>query len=116
VLCLVDDDPSGLWQFIALAEDISAFAKHYGNRIDFTLIAVTPEQIESLDLETQPRKGDDRAFPREVTCQVEAIPPDELAQIVREAVESRMNMRVYRAVLKPEKALHEELDERLADA
>jgi hypothetical protein len=117
VLCLVDDDPSGLWQFITLAEDVSAFARAYGNTIDFTLIAVTPEQIERLGLETQPVNPDDeRAFPREVTCQVEAIAPDDLARIVREAIESRMNMRIYRAVLKREKELHEELDERLANA
>ncbi len=105
VLALVDDDPSGLWQFITLAEDVSAFA------------TVTPEQIERLGLETQAANPDDeRAFPSDITCQAEAIAPDDLAQIVREAIESRMNMRIYRAVLKREKALHEELDERLANA
>jgi hypothetical protein len=117
VLHIGDFDPSGIWVFIALAEDISAFAKKYGNKIDFTRIAVTPEQIEELGLETQPVNPDDkRAFPGDVTAQAEAIAPDKLVEIVKAAIEDRFNMRVYRAALKQEKALHAELDKRLSDA
>jgi uncharacterized protein (UPF0335 family) len=100
--------------FIALAEDVSAFAAEYGNDIDFTRLAVTAEQIERLELETQPVKKDNQiAFPGDVTAQAEAIAPDELANIVREAIVSRLDMKVYRAVLKREKELHAELAERL---
>jgi rhodanese-related sulfurtransferase len=117
VLHIGDFDPSGIWMFIALAEDVSAFAAEYGNEIDFTRIAVTPEQIERLALETQAVNPDNKlAFPGDVTAQAEAIAPDELANIVREAIVSRLNMRTYRAVLKREKDLHAELAERLADA
>jgi hypothetical protein len=114
VLHIGDFDPSGIWMFIALAEDISAFASEYGNVVDFTRIAVTPKQIERLCLETQAvNPTDQRAFPGDITCQAEAIAPDELANIVREAIVSRLDMRTYRAVLKREKALHAELAERL---
>jgi hypothetical protein len=117
VLHIGDFDPSGIWMFIALAEDISAFADEYGNTIDFTRIAVTPEQIEKLGLATQDMNPDDkRAFPGTITAQAEAIAPDELARILRKAIEDRFNMKVYRAVLKQEKALHEELGERLDNA
>jgi hypothetical protein len=36
VLDIGDYDASGIWRFIAMAEDISAFASHYGNKVDFT--------------------------------------------------------------------------------
>jgi hypothetical protein len=114
VLHLGDYDPSGLWMFIALAEDVSAFAEDYGNEIDFTRLAVTPEQIERLGLETQDVNPDNQlAFPGDVCCQCEAIAPDELANIVRDAITSRLDMKVYRRVLKREKALHAELADRL---
>lgn len=89
VLHIGDYDPSGIWMFISLAEDMSAFAEEYGNTIEFTRLAVTgPEQIASLNLVTQdvnPKDG--RAFPSKKTAQAEAIAPDELARIVREAIE-----------------------------
>jgi hypothetical protein len=89
VLHIGDFDPSGIHVFVSLAEDVSAFAKHYGRTIDFTRLAVTPDQIEELSLNTSPLKRTDHshmlAFSGDVTCQAEAIPPDELARIVREA-------------------------------
>ena len=113
VLHLGDCDPSGIWMFIALAEDVSAFAAEYGNKIDFTRLAVTPEQIEHLGLKTQPvNRKDTRSFPGAVSCQLEAIPPDELANLVREAIISRLDMEIYEAVLKREKKLHAELAKR----
>jgi hypothetical protein len=39
VLHLGDHDPSGAHMFLALAEDVEAFAEHYGARIEFTRLA-----------------------------------------------------------------------------
>lgn len=54
-------------------------------------------------------KSDNRSFAGvgddpNATLQAEAIPPDVLAQIVRQAIEERMDMRLYRATLMQEDA------------
>jgi hypothetical protein len=117
VLHIGDLDPHGIHIFIALAEDVSAFASHYGNVIDFTRLAVTPKQIEKLHLDTSPLERNDKtpAYPHDFTCQAEAIPPNELAKIVRKAILDRLDDDAYSAVLVNEDELHTELEDRLSD-
>jgi hypothetical protein len=55
----------------------------------------------------------DRSFTGQ-TCQAEAIAPDELARIVREAIESRTDKRSLDRVLRREKTERDALIERLA--
>jgi hypothetical protein len=56
--------------------------RHVGGKVMFTWLAVTPEQ---------PKKDtDNRAFNGE-TCQAEAVAPDVLPQIVRTAIEARID-------------------------
>jgi hypothetical protein len=114
VLHIGDHDPSGAHMFLALAEDIIAFAEHYGGHdIEITRLAVTPEQIAEHDLPTAPPKpSDKRAFSGR-TCQAEALAPDVLAGILRMAVEDRLDRRAYRRVLLQERVVHLELMERL---
>ena len=70
---------------------------------------MTPEQINHYDLPTVPAKDTDkRAFSGE-TCQVEALAPDVLANIVRTAVEQRIERRVYESVLKRERKVRRNL-------
>jgi hypothetical protein len=103
ILHIGDHDPSGAHLFLALAEDVQAFAADLGGDVSFTRLAVTPAQITTLGLETAPPKAtDSRAFTGE-TCQAEAIPPDVLAQIVRDAVESRLDHDAYERVLERER-------------
>jgi len=113
VLHIGDHDPSGAHIFISLAEDVEAFAEHYDGDIRFTRLAVTPEQIEGLGLPTSPPKeGDKRAFVGE-TCQPEAIAPDILTQIVRDAVVARLNRAAFNRMLRRERAMHDVLRDRL---
>jgi hypothetical protein len=80
---------------------------------------VTPEQIADLALETQVKKvSDNRAFGGRTTrtCQAEAIAPDVLAQIVRDAIESRIDHKALRRVLAREKRVRRELIEKLEAA
>jgi hypothetical protein len=77
---------------------------------------VTPEQIADLTLETQVKKvTDNRAFGSRTarTCQAEAIAPDMLARIVRDAIESRIDHKAMRRVLAREKRVQTELIEKL---
>jgi hypothetical protein len=128
VLHIGDLDPHGIHIFIALAEDASAFCREAENdfvSLDFTRIAVTPAQIIDLGLvknKLKPFKGMP-AFPYDFTCQVEAIPPDELADIIRSAITDqrenltgwKFNEAAYARVLKAEKRLQKSLLKRLKD-
>jgi hypothetical protein len=111
VLHIGDHDPSGAHLFLAMAEDVQAFADW---PITFTRLAVIPEQIDELALPTAPPKSTDRrAFVGE-TCQAEAIPPDVLANIVRQAIEARIDHAAHQDVLRREQQVRQELIERLS--
>jgi hypothetical protein len=103
VLHIGDHDPSGVSMFLAFLENVEAFARELGGRATFTRLAVTPAQIEALNLPTAPPKeGDKRAFSGE-TCQAEAIAPDVLSEILRDAIEQRIDPKAYERVLRQEK-------------
>jgi hypothetical protein len=131
VLHIGDLDPNGIHIFIALSEDASAFPQVYsdGEAPDFTRIAVTPDQVERLELRKNPvkrqinKKGQDvtPAYPHDYTCQAEAIAPDELARIVRAAITDEretltgycFDQTAYDKVLAAEKRLQKSLLKRL---
>jgi hypothetical protein len=111
-----DHDPSGVHVFLAFAEDIVAFARELGASVRFTRLAVTPEQIRALGLPTAPPKSTDRRAFAGDTSQAEAIPPDVLAQILRNAIEDRLDQEAYRRVLEQERETQRELVRRLRRA
>jgi hypothetical protein len=113
VLHIGDHDPSGTHIFLAFQEDVEAFTRDLGGEATFTRLAVIPEQIERYRLPTAPpKKGDKRAFTGE-TCQAEALAPDDLAAILREAIEARIDQRIYESVLRRERAVRRELIRKL---
>jgi hypothetical protein len=115
VLHIGDHDPSGVSMFLAFLEDVEAFARELGGDAKFTRLAVTPEQIERYALPTAPAKDTDkRAFDGE-TCQAEALAPDVLANILRTAIEQRINRRVLERVLRQERAARRKLLLQLPD-
>lgn len=103
VLHLGDHDPSGVHVFGSLDEDVRAFCRELGGDVEFRRLAVLPDHVAEYGLETSPAKASDRrAFDGE-TVQAEALPPDVLAGIVRQAVESEIDLEVYAATLKDER-------------
>lgn len=109
VLHIGDHDPSGVTMFLAFLEDVEAFARDLGGDVTFTRLAVTPQQITAFSLPTAPPKStDNRAF-RGQTCQAEALAPNVLASILREAIEARLNRRALDQVLRPERKVRREL-------
>jgi hypothetical protein len=103
VLSIGDHDPSGAHMFIAFLEDVEAFTRDLGGAATFTRLAVTPEQIAQYRLPTAPPKlTDNRAFHGE-TCQAEALAPDVLANILRTAIEARIDRGAYERVLRRER-------------
>ncbi|OEV09344.1 hypothetical protein AN218_22915 [Streptomyces nanshensis] len=115
VLHLGDYDPSGEHLFSSLAEDVIAFASAAGTEVEFERLAVTPEQIATYDLPTAPPKATDRrSFSGTATTQAEALPPDVLAAIVREAIEAHRDPTAHRQALAREAAQRRALHERLS--
>lgn len=89
-----DLDPSGEHIHLSLGEDVAAFASHYGGEeVDVVRCAVTAEQQAIYDLPTAPpKKTDKRSFAHSFTVQAEALPPDTLAEIVRQALEENTDL------------------------
>lgn len=94
VLHIGDLDDDGRKIFKAMAEDVSMWAQHVGGRATAVRLAVTEEQMEQLGLPDDPEK------PGKV--QAEAIPPDVLSAIVREAIASRQNADILAETLERE--------------
>ena len=88
---LDDHDPSG----VAAWEHTQRALRKFCPDADLTFerLAVTPEQIDTFNLQTRPTKQSDsraRTFDGE-SVEVDAIPTRILRQIVRDAIESRID-------------------------
>jgi len=98
-----DLDPSGESIFDALAQDAAAFVE--ADRVIETLtiesvrVALTAQQVSAHGLPTAPAKASDArsAGWNGGTCQLEALPPDVLAAIVRRAIEDRLDREGFEA-------------------
>ncbi|MCO6010001.1 hypothetical protein NE236_34030 [Actinoallomurus purpureus] len=114
ILHLGDLDPSGEHLFTSLAEDVIAFAAAAGAEVKFERVAVTAEQVVTYNLPTAPPKTTDRrSFSGAATTQAEALPPDILAAIVRQAIEAHRDPQIHRQALIREQAERRAIRERL---
>ena len=83
--------------------------------MDLPGFAVIPKQIRALRLPTAPPKLTDRRAFRGQTCQAEAIAPDVVADILRSAIEARIDHAAYQRVLRRERKVRRQLLERLTE-
>jgi len=98
-----DHDPSGVHVFGSLDGDIRAFLDDMGGKAEFVRLAVTPDQIERHDLPTSPPKTTDRRSFDGDTVQAEALPPDVLASLVREAIAGALDPEAFNQALELER-------------
>jgi hypothetical protein len=104
---LGDYDPSGQNAADTIERDLREFSG--GADITFTRLAVTPEQIKAWQLPTRPTKASDpraRRFGRAQSVELDAIAPDLLRSLVRDAIEQHMpahQLDVLREVEKDER-------------
>jgi hypothetical protein len=123
-----DLDRSGLSLVQAAAEDVEAFAAGLdAEGVEFKRAALTAEQAERLNLPTAPPKATDKRFawtPGGIldvraeaawveahgTVQAEALPPDVLAQEVRQAVEAELDMVAFAEAGEAEAANREAIE------
>jgi hypothetical protein len=110
-----DLDPSGEAIFGAMASDAAAFVQADrvigSQRIEAARVALTPEQVEEYGLPTAPPKPTDvrsRRW-RGETCQVEALPPDDLAAVIDGAIRSRLRLDLLEHQIEDERADRAEL-------
>lgn len=106
ILHIGDLDPSGEAVFTSLAEDVGAMCGSLcGVAPKFTRLAVTREQATALDLPTAPPKATDRRrFEGRITVQAEAIAPDVLSGILRDAIKARRDAEATARLLDREQA------------
>ena len=115
ILNLGDFDPSGEGIYKALIGDVEAFAERDEGEVEGRRIALTAEQVELHKLPTAPPKeADTRTADWDgETCQLEALPPDTIAAIVREAIEDLIDDDALQAQLETEEADRETIINRL---
>src|SRR5262249_37423092 len=93
VMDIGDHEASGVHRFMSLAEDVQTLIHDLGlpGAVQFARLGVTVEQIAELGLPTAPPKATDRRSFQGDTVQAEAIPPDVMAEIVRDALDQRFD-------------------------
>ncbi|GGO55260.1 hypothetical protein SAMN05444398_103289 [Roseovarius pacificus] len=97
ILHLGDYDPSGVSIFDSVAADVTAFVEadrpHGLVSVEFERVALTSEQVHDNDLPTAPAKATDSRSKTWTggTCQLEALPPNVIADILEEAIKRRIN-------------------------
>jgi hypothetical protein len=117
VLHVGDYDASGETLWNVLDEDVGAFVDEMGGELRLMRVAVTPEQVREHDLPTAPPKDkDDRGdyFTDTITAQAEALPPALLQSIVRDAIESVVDLEQLTVTRELEQEARERLTQRLA--
>lgn len=104
VLHVGDLDRHGEWIFDVLADDVRAF----GADVDFVRLAVTEQQVHDLGLVSSAED--------ELVVQAESIPPDVLAAIVTDAIESNLDLDVMAEVAERSAAIRADFEDRMRSA
>ena len=116
ILHLGDFDPSGESIFKSAERDVTAFVEadrpHGMVEVQFERVALTRAQVAEYDLPTAPPKAtDSRSKAWEGgTCQLEALPPNVIADILREALWRHIDPTRYREDCKAEEADREAIN------
>ena len=109
-----DYDPSGVNAAEKIEETLRELAPDA--EIHFERVAVTPEQITQWNLPTRPTKASDsrsRNF-GDISVELDAIPPDQLRELVRSVIELHLPERQFE-ILKAAEASEREIIMRLVN-
>jgi len=96
VYYLGDFDRAGVDAARSLQEKLDRFAAEKGIEAVFETLGVTFEQICELGLPTRPHKrksAADRKWPHAFACELDAIPPDHLRDLVESAINPHLPQR-----------------------
>ncbi len=111
IIYLGDFDPSGE----DMVRDIRDRMETFGVALDVTKLALTPDQVSEYKLPPNPAKMSDSRAENFVaehgsdSYEVDALPPEVLQQMVRDAIEERMDLDAYEDVKEEEERLKAKL-------
>lgn len=120
ILYVGDHDPSGEDMVRDLADRLVELSPNCRRRIEIRKVALTMEQIRFYDPPPNPAKTTDSRYARyaaehgDDAWEVDAIPPNELLRIVREALESLLDRPAMEEIIAQEKAQTGQLRKALA--
>lgn len=93
VYSLYDFDRSGQDATASLKEKVERFGQSYGVPVVFEVLGLTEAQVTELHLPTRPGKRNttaDQRWPYDFAAELDAIPPDTIRDMVREAIERHL--------------------------
>lgn len=110
-----DYDPSGESIFDSFRQDVERFVAQLTgtwDRVEFKRVALTEEQVDDMGIPTAPPKSTDSRSANWIgdTAQLEAIPPDELAQLAVDSVLPHIDMKVLKADKRREERIRDKLE------
>ena len=90
VAALYDFDRAGHDAARSLREKVKRFAEEIDVEVRFHLLALNYDDVKQRNLPTRPPKREtaaDRRWPYSIACELDAIPPDDLRELVRGTIE-----------------------------
>lgn len=105
---LGDHDPAGLDQWYSVVDRVTNFIPECD--VTWERLAVTEEQIADFDLFTRETKRPTQNWPGGDSCEVDAIAPTDLRQIVRDAITRHLDPRMLRLTLSVEASEQQALE------
>ena len=93
VITLYDFDRAGQDAEAALVERMQEFGEEFGIVVDHIKLGLTYQQVVDMDLPTRPAKREssaDKKWPYTFACELDAIPPNVLREMVVGAIEPFM--------------------------
>lgn len=93
IYALYDFDRSGEDASLSLQEKVERFGIEFDVPVEFHQLGLTLSQVYDLNLPTRPAKRNtaaDQRWPYDFAAELDAIPPDEIRNMVREAIEDHL--------------------------
>jgi len=93
IYALYDFDRSGHDAAASLREKVFRFGEEFGVPVLFRHLGLTLEQVHAMHLPTRTPKRNtaaDRRWPHDIAAELDAIPPDDLRELVRDAIEHHL--------------------------
>jgi hypothetical protein len=93
IYSLYDFDRSGRDAEASLCEKVERFGAEFDVPVIFNSLGLNLDQVTALNLPTRPAKRNtmaDKRWPHTFAAELDAIPPDTLRAMVREAIESHL--------------------------
>ncbi|MFJ1293233.1 hypothetical protein ACEPPZ_14295 [Paracoccus yeei] len=93
IYALYDFDRSGEDAAKSLQEKVTRFGGEFDVPVEFHQLGLTYQQVLTLELPTRPAKRNttaDQRWPYDFAAELDAIPPDTLREMVRDAIEDHL--------------------------